>query len=476
MTALRSALWRPLVYRLLTVLLVLGGVMAAGGYAWLLVQRPEPAAQVTAVLVIGANILLALYHPAAGLALWLFLTPFAPFLPFNIAMPAGVPDLGFTRVVGAFLVLYLLAEIARGRRRAAPVTAVEVAVPFFALSLLIAAFRSINGWLWAVQSAFDSLLMPLLAWFITRQVIRSTGAWRGLLATALAVTAIIAVLTISEQLTGYTLFRVASTSVYYTAGVRKVAAVLGNPAYIAVTLALVLPFALDKLADTGSWPQRWLYGGLVVLYGLAIYLTYNRSGWLAGLLVLVVMAVLSPRWRWRVLPWLAVAGVGLALVWNNLQDTAAGQRLTASSPLDYRLQALEMGLRLHRQDPVLGIGWGSFGRLAVQNGLRLGANIHVLPTTHNTYLHLLVSGGYLLLGSYLLVIGGLILTLWQVGRRYRQRRRSTPSFLPATWGAACAYLVATAGFDNYFAIYTNIVFWTLMAAAVSRTQALLEVS
>ncbi len=461
---MKSARPRPLSL-VLTTTALLAGLAVAAAYGWLLVRAPSAADQLTALIVITANILLALIHPLAGFLLWLFLAPFAPFLPFDIDMPAGVPDLGFTRVVAGALTLFLLAQMALRRRQLARLTAVDFAIPLFVLALVISGFRSLNGASWGLQSVFDSFLVPLLAYFIARQLIQTRAHFQALAALLMLVAAIIAALAISEQLTGFTLFRVASASTYYGAGIRKVATLLGNPAYIAVTIALVLPLASERLNASTDRRRLLGYATLLLFYLLAIYLTYNRAGWLAGALALVIPAIGLPRFRRLALPALALVAIAGALAWSNLQDTAAAERFGAESPIDYRLQALQTGLQLHRQQPWLGLGWGSFGRIAARSGFRLGANVHVLPTTHNTYLNFLVSGGYLLLGSYLLLSVALLLTLFSLTRIHR-RQPILSGLLVAAWASVAAYFLPTATFDSYFAIYTNIVFWALLGGVM----------
>lgn len=459
---------RRLVVVALSGLLILAAVVVMAAYGWLLVQQPDLAEQMTAFVVMLAAIGLILLDPVAGFLVWLFLTPFANYLPLNLNMPAGVPDLGFTRVVGGFLLLFLLAEIARGRRRLAPLTLVEAALPVFVLALALSAWRSINGWLWGLQAVFDSFLVALIAYLIARHLILTRPQFRLLAATLMAVGAIVAVLTISEQLTGWTLFRAESTAEFYAPGIRKVAAVLGHPAYIAVTLALLLALAIEHLQAHPGRRRGLLLAGLSFLYLAAVYLTYNRSGWLAALLSLLVSALVFPRFRRLGLPLLAAGAIAIALAWGtgrlSLEDSAAGERLTAESPVDYRLEALQTGLQLVRQNPALGVGWGSFGRLAARAGFRPGANVHVLPSTHNSYLNFLVSGGVFLLGAYLALMAAVALALLRLTLRFR--RQAPPSPLLAAWVILLAYVLPTGAFDNNYSIYANIVFWSVMGGAL----------
>ncbi|NOX62343.1 MAG: hypothetical protein GXP42_10440 [Chloroflexi bacterium] len=451
----------------LSLIITLVGVGMMAGFGWLLVFRPDSADQITAIVIMSATILVILLDPLAGFLLWLFLFPFAPFLPFNISMPAGVPDLSYPRMIGGFLTMYLLAQIVSGRRKMARVMWVDLAAPFLIFALALSGARSINGWLWGVQSTFDSSVMPLLVYFIARQLVRTRQDLLKFGAMLMAIAAVIATFTITEQLFGFAPFRVASAATVYTAGVRKVAVLLANPAYIAVTIAIVIPVALERLLHSRSPAGKVFFSALTLLYLAAIALTYNRSGWISGALALLVAGMLVKGVRRFLLPTFLAGGVALFLLWPQIQNSPIGERLTAESPVDYRLQALQVGLDLAREQPILGIGWGSFGRMAAARGFRQGANIHVLPTTHNSYLNFLVSGGVLLLASYLLLLAALFLSLIQVSQRFRSLKRPLPLYLLLVWASVFAYIIPIAAFDNNFAIYTNVLFWGLMGAALS---------
>ncbi len=159
--------------------------------------------------------------------------------------------------------------------------------------------------------------------------------------------------------------------------------------------------------------------------------------------------------------------VVLGVTWLGMQNSAFMGRLTAESPVDYRLQALEVGLKIHAREPIFGVGWGSYGRLAVEQGFRSTGHVHVLPSPHNTYLNFLVAGGYLLLGSFLLLAASLALTLVKFGLVFRRIRQPIPLYLAAAGASFFAYYVPSAAFDNNYAIYANIVFWVIMGGVVS---------
>jgi len=456
---------------LLNATVALAGVLTLALFGWLLVYQPAAARQMIAVIVIGANIGVILLHPTAGFLLWLFLAPYASFLPFDINMPAGVPDLAFVRTVGGFLALYLLARIARRQRRLIAFTPVEFTIPLFTFALLLAALRSNLGWVSAAQSAFDSYLMPLLAFWIARQLIQTDRRLQQMTNVLLTAATIIAALAISEQILGATLFRNTGTQDFYSAaGVRKVAALLGNPAYIALAIAAVIPLALARGLEARPPRARISYLLLTVFLEAGIYLTYNRSGWIGGALAVLPLLLLAPRLRRPTIIALLLAAIIAIVAWGAIASTPAGQRLTAESPIDYRVEALETGLVILRSQPILGVGYNSYGRIAARMGLRGTGHVFVLPTPHNTYLHLAVSGGVLLLASFLLLAAALAGTLIGLARRFRARDLPSPFYLLAGWACLLAYFIPSAGFDNNFAIYANILFWSIMGAILSVAQ------
>ncbi len=455
------------IFLIASAVILLGGVLLLASYGWLLTFRPETAEQLTALFVITGNVAVIFVNPLAGFLLWLFLSPFALFLPFNIAMPAGVPDLSFDRMVVGFLTLYLLAQVARGKRRLPTITAIDVAIPVFVLVLIAAGVRAGNGWLWGVQAVFDSYVMPLLVYFIARLLITDRKQFHAMALTLLAIGSIVAGLAILEQTAGIELFRPESLATSYGGDVRKVGGLLGNPAYIALAIAVIIPLSIAGALNSTSKRTRFAYIAIFVFLEIGIFFTYNRSGWIGGILAVLVFAFLNRRVARYALPIIVVAAIVIGAAWFNLQNSSFATRLTSEGPVDFRLQALQVGLDLHAREPLLGIGWGSYGREAVELGFRNTGHVHVLPSPHNTYLNLLVAGGYLLLGSYLLLAAALAFSLLRFGLAYRRMRRAVPLFLVAAVASFFAYYIPSVAFDNNFAIYANTVFWAIMGGVAS---------
>ncbi len=452
----------------LSAMAMLTGLLALAVLAWALFFRPELADQIIALFAIILTLALIFYDPLSAFLIWLFFIPFAPFLHFDLHMPAGIPDLSYARMIGSFLAVYLFAQIARGQRKFLTVTFFDLAIPFFVLPLMWSAIRGYYGWLWGVQTVFDAFLIPLLVYFIARQLILRPEDFRALAKTLLAITSIIAIAGIIEQATGFAPFRASSTSVIYSGNLRKVGSFLGNPAYVGLALAVVLPLAIVLIIEKPKLKDKMSYiAALLILEG-GIIATFNRSSMAGGLIGPLVISFLNRRLFKVVLPILVVAGLLLGLGWGMLQETSVAGRLSSESPIDYRLKALEYGLQIHETSPYIGVGWAWFGRLAAEKGFR-DNGINVLPSTHDSYLNFLVSGGYLLLGGYLIMAASLAFTLAVIGWSRRKSRRFFPLFIQAAWASYFAYFIPIAAFDNAFSIYANIIFFAIMGGAISAT-------
>ena len=453
---------------LLNALVALVGVLAAAGLAWAVLFQPELADYLIAVSAIGFTLALIYFDPLLAFLVWLFFIPFAPFGRFDLHMPAGIPDLSYTRVVGSVLAVYLLAQVALGRRKFMTLTFFELAIPFFVIPLLWSAFRGYYGWLWGVQSVFDAFLIPLLAYFIARQLLTRPEDFQKLAKAVLGIAVIIAIAAIVEQATGFAPFRVGAGARIYSGDIRKVSSFLANPAYIGLALAMGVPLAIMLSIEAKGYRHKALCLVSLLILEAGIIATFNRSAMLGGTVGPLVFSFLNRRLLKYVLPVLLILALMVGLSWSALENTSVAHRLGSESPIDYRLEAIETGLKIHQRAPYLGVGWGWFGRLAAGLGFRENG-VNVLSTTHNSYLNFLVSGGYALLGGYLLMMLGLGLTLAVIGWPRRKERKLFPLYIQMALAALAAYFLPIAFFDNTFSAYANLIFFAVMGGAISAT-------
>ena len=143
----------------------------------------------------------------------------------------------------------------------------------------------------------------------------------------------------------------------------------------------------------------------------------------------MVLGVLTPslffgRLRRIVLPALAALALVGVLLWPVLsQQPIIKERLADEDSVNDRLNNVNVALTLWRQSPVFGIGYGSFGLTALDQGL-LPRIAKYVPAPHNSYLFVLTSGGLLALVPYLLSFAVIAFDLWRFGRRLRRAQSS----------------------------------------------------
>jgi hypothetical protein len=409
-----------------------------------------------------------LLDPVAGLLLWVIVSPFAPYVHLNLSLGAGIPDLGLDRLAAGFFCIVLLAQVARRKRRLAPFTILDGAVLLFALALSLSARSALRGTFRAIQNIFNSYLVPLLIYFLAKNLVRDRRAMRRVLGALGVIAGYLVLLVLHEHLTGNEVFVSYGRVGSYTENLQRINSLLQNPAYTAMALNMVLPFTLRGALRSSDTRARWGYGlASIVLVGTVISL-YNRAGWLGALLVIIVSALFYPRLRRGLLLALLVIVPLVALSWGVISDSALfSERLTYDLSVGYRMRAIEAGLQLLSSQPLFGIGFGSFSTLVLTQELipRASQNYWV-PTTHNTYLDVLVSAGLSGLVPYVAMFLVVVGQSWRLYRRGRQDPNVDRSLLLALWCVLLVFLVSTATLDVVAAPFCGMVFWLITGAVL----------
>lgn len=398
---------------LVTLLFVALGVMLA-----YLFTSPDWQTAITAV-GIAMYVVAVLVNPLAGFLLWIATSPFARFLYLNISLGRGIPDLSLDRIAAAVILVLILAQLAIRKRSLARFTMIDLFMFLFVLGSTISLPLAIAGPIATIQAYFDAQLVPLIIYFLAKNLSVDRKTSKAVTGTLLFMAAYLSFLVIHEQLTGTILFYPAGRTVQYTTHIRRVVGLLGNPAFFAILLGMLLPFGFRALTNARAKMARLFYALLAGAIVLAIYLCYNRAGWLAALLALLFMAVFYPRFRRLFLPVLLIAGIVLAIFWGSISSSyVITERLTAQAPIDYRFSAIDIAYRMVSSNLIFGRGYGNFGYLYAKYASDWTQS-RVLPAPHNTYMNILVSSG---LAGFIPYVATFIaifvqgLLLWRRGR------------------------------------------------------------
>lgn len=244
--------------------------------------------------------------------------------------------------------------------------------------------------------------------------------------------------------------------VTYFLGVdRRVGGPIEDPNDFAFFLLAALPLAF---ALRGSAKRPWLYdlaAGLVLLATLG---TLSR-GALVGIVLMLVAALLMGLVRFRVAAgFVALMAVGVLVVlaiYPDLVDTSLSQKdHVAARNVSERLHLWQAASRMTLENPVLGLGPGSFSlfHLDYVDTMPLDIN-HDLTVAHNTYLEISGETGFLGLASFLSV-----LVAAYAGARSRWRR--TGDLLGA---GVCVALLGTAAAAVFVTEQYFLPLWLLAA-------------
>ncbi len=361
----------------------------------------------------------------------LFLVPLTPFLVANsYFFPFITGKAYFFRILAevatvAWILLAFLNKDYRPRFSWIGVAVTALVVWMFiadafapnAVKAFWSNFERMEGWVWLVH---------LLGFFFAASsVLRVTRLWRAWFLTALGYSCLIV---------GYALLQLNGTYAIHQ-GSTRIDATLGNSAYFAVYLLLMLFVALWlALTERYEWLKYTLLS-LAVVDGILIFFTETR-GTMIGLVVALAVAALLTIWtagkRARgaavvglVCIVIAVGGVYLGRTSDLVQKNSILQRATSISLADgqVRFMLWHMAWEGFLDRPL--VGWGQEGYNYVFNTYYDPGLYHQeqwFDRAHGVFIDWLVAGGFPAFLLYLALFGSAVVLLWRTSSLSRPER------------------------------------------------------
>ncbi len=421
---------------------------------------------------------LTVLNPFLGLLTWITVSPFAPFWHLNLSLGAGVPDLGYNRLVFFLLAFILFLQWATGRRPWPRFSWVDGWLLLFLLGYVLSTRLSQRGLVTSIQSFFDLWLLPVSLFFLTRFYVQTRSQLKWALGVLPLIAGYLIVLVLHEQTTGVIWFYPWGRAAQYTEHFHRMTGLLGDPAYPAQVLDIIAPYFLYRYYQAVKPEQKWLYGTGIVLLIASVGMLYNRAGYVGLLLVFIVWAIVEPRF-WRPFAFfLSLIGVAALLFSSVLSRSAIFQeRLAQGETIGYRGKAFDVGWGYFLSSPIWGIGYNNFGTRAIAEGVWYQYAPKWVPMPHNTYLDILLSAGVIGFAPLLLFM----VSFWQkMVTGYRWFCRHLPGDRQL-WGimiaSSAAYYVVIATLDagpdqfgNMVYFYLMGVLWAYLQAATRRRQ------
>ena len=412
--------------RIVGGLMVLLVAVLAIGLAYFLGSRINDDQWPMLITATGLSVYIAVSvnNPLHGLLFWVATAPFARFIHLDIELGSGIPNLTLNRIMTGVLLVLLLAQIASRRRGLVRVSLLDLAlIAFFAASALSVP-HNIIGLKSAAQSFFDLVMVPIAVYFLARNLVTNESGLKAVMHTLLVVGVYLSLLAIREQLTGEVWFYPEGRSIYYTASIGRVVGLLGNPAYIAVTIAMGVPWAWYLFLTARR--HRLLLLGIISIMCAGVFFCMNRSGWVGLMTSFVVMALFIRRFRGVFLLILVVVAIVVGVYWAVITSSAAVQeRLTAQGPIDYRREAWQAALSMIRDYPFFGVGYDNYRHFYRQYSY-WDVCLIATPTPHSTYLWVILMGGIVAFAPFALMLLAMLFSALGLYYKSLSRRGELP--------------------------------------------------
>lgn len=194
--------------------------------------------------------------------------------------------------------------------------------------------------------------------------------------------------------------------------------------YLVVVLALILGFAYQA-----RWQQsiRWS----AIIFGvLALFFTFSRSAWIAGLLVILFYFVARKQW----LPLTLVILLSIAGA-SSIQSRFSTLFLSDQESLEQRQELNLAALEMIQTHPVFGVGLGNF-LVELPRYHQERRAVRFIQPAHNLYLMIAAELGLPILAAFL---GFLLVTYQHLIKQF-----SLPLIVPLS------AILALSLFDHYF--------------------------
>ena len=206
---------------------------------------------------------------------------------------------------------------------------------------------------------------------------------------------------------------------FWTGDDRRAGGPIGDPNDFAFFLLAAIPLALVL---RGSARRRWVYDVAAGVLVVTTALTLSRGALVGAVAMVVVGALLRLVALRTIAVGLVVAGTLAALVAGTVPDLVSTslerKSVVADQNVDERLDLWQAATSMTLEDPVLGMGPGSFSLFHQDYMDRLPRDIsHDLDVAHNTYLEVSSELGFVGLATWMVLLATGALSAWAGARR-----------------------------------------------------------
>lgn len=420
---------------------------------------------------------LGLLAGALGLATWATLRrPTAWFLLLGLALPVRVPIalsdgeqakllLPLYAVILVGVAAVVIGEVRAGRPPrggdGGPRTPLDVPLALFVALLLASTLWSVDGPEAAVRGAFFYLPFTLLL-LLTVALWPRARALRALALTTVGIGAAVAAIALGQFATGEIWWNATLQQANVYSRFFRVNAIFYDPNILGRFLAIGILAALGVALCRRAPRELAGLAALVALLTAGVAVTFSRS---TALMLMTGAALLGAR---LVGPRraLAVGGTLLVLAGAAALATSDNVRRAATSTerlervSEGRFDLMRGGLRIWREEPLLGVGLGGFGTRFTEGLTPVEQRRVRVVVSHNTPITVLSEAG---------LVGFALLCLLAVTAAVRLGRGSRGAGAPgwARWTALATLAGITVHSLFYAGLFEDPYTWVLAGVAAA---------
>lgn len=447
-----------LLFKIRFILIILITVGIGAGLGFLLASSREVVELTLSILTIFLAFLLVVRHPLNGLLSLFILMPFIEQW-VEIPMGAGLPDLSFSRFTIAFLAVFMLARAAIGQFKfVTPIGIIEFCIIATTLGVISVAPLSIKP-NQTIVVGISRHLTPLIMYFFAKNLVRDKKDLDKVFWAIAIFGFLAAVYAVYEVSTGHILFvskdtDVSSLRTEFAGDIYLIRGLLGLAANFGRTFLSSIPVTFYLLFENKRPESKVILAGMVVVQFVAMFLTHNRTSWLALMIALFVLQLFYPQFRKLYLVIVFVAAIVLAATWEQVNQSAiVEERLNTDSEeaesFNGRTPRWQAAFNMWKAKPIRGWGYGHFD--LVSGRYRTDGSRKNLKSFENDFLRVLVGTGLVGFLPYLIFM--VMPLIKSIGLFFRARAPDWTGFIKPE--SIAVYWVVLFGFA--VGSYTQVV-------------------
>ena len=379
---------------------------------------------------------------------------------------------GLTLAVALLFIFYLTRSSTR------PWIGKPHALRLWLLFLLLSVVPAINGALTlhdTLNSYPNIVFAALIMFWLGAVIARDTASVRRLFKMLAVFGALIAIHTIIQGVTGFTVFGSASVNAYlsttlnrdviYGVDILRNGSFFVDPNWNGTFFATMLFIPLGLFVECRSFFGKLFYLAETLIMLPALLFTYSTGAWIAAAAGLIAFIVFVGRTRYRVQLSVCIAvAILLMATWFPMQIALQLQRASDSDETALRVATWQTGVAVIEAFPLTGVGLGGQAYLQRSEPYRVPAQYIPLDHPHNSYLELGAEAGLPVLIVFVTI---LVYTFWKASRNWMVADPRVRSLLGGGLAAVVALSVNSVSINGWTLPPLAAIGWIILGAISS---------